>query len=207
MDIDPEKMDAVSKGIFAPVYPLIARQIISRSSIKRGICVDVGAGPAALSIAVADITDLKIYAMDISRDMCRKAQKNISEAEFEDRIIPVIGNVNRMPFPDNFAHLVVSRGSIPFWDDLPVAFKEIKRILKPRGTGYIGGGFGSSKIKSKIREEINKKPEEGTYKGRVRQKKERIKIPDVKRAIENTGISKYSVINDASGLWFFIKNL
>jgi ubiquinone/menaquinone biosynthesis C-methylase UbiE len=206
MNIEPEKMDVISKGAFAPIYPLIASQIVERSSVKKGICVDVGTGPAALSIALARITDLEIYAMDISKDMCRKAQENVYKAGLYGRIVPVRGDVAKMPFPDNFANLVVSRGSIPFWKDLTGAFKEIKRVLKPDGFGYVGGGFGSSKMKAKIKRDRERKLKSGKYKKtEIYQNPKKINVHEVENATKNAGITRYSIINDDSGMWFLIR--
>jgi hypothetical protein len=51
--------------------------------------------------------------------------------------------------------LIVSRGSIFFWKDLPMAFKEIHCVLAPDGWAYVGGGFGSQKIKESIIREMS----------------------------------------------------
>jgi SAM-dependent methyltransferase len=48
-----------------------------------------------------------------------------------------------MPFPDNSVDLVVSRGSIFFWNDPVQGLKEVYRVLRPGGKAYIGGGAGS----------------------------------------------------------------
>nr|WP_054858352.1 hypothetical protein [Methanobacterium formicicum] len=41
-------------GAHAPIYPLIAHQIISKLHITEGVAIDVGAGPASLSVAMPD---------------------------------------------------------------------------------------------------------------------------------------------------------
>ena len=48
-----------------------------------------------------------------------------------------------MPFPDDTVDLVVSRGSIFFWDDPAKGLSEVARVLRPGGKAYIGGGAGS----------------------------------------------------------------
>jgi SAM-dependent methyltransferase len=48
-----------------------------------------------------------------------------------------------MPLPDNSADLVVSRGSIFFWDSPAKGLQEVYRVLRPGGHAYIGGGAGS----------------------------------------------------------------
>jgi SAM-dependent methyltransferase len=55
-----------------------------------------------------------------------------------------------MPFTDGAVDLVVSRGSLPFWENRSRAFREIYRVLKPGGVAYVGGGFGTEQIKSRV---------------------------------------------------------
>ncbi|MCE5213172.1 MAG: class I SAM-dependent methyltransferase [Methanobacterium sp.] len=202
METDPFKMDALYKGAFAPIYPLIASQITYKIGVKEGICIDVGAGPASLSIAMAKITNLKIYAMDVKEEMCKAAERNITQAELSERIITVRGDVHHMPFPDNTADLVISRGSIPFWKDLKTAFKEIFRVLKPDGAAYVGGGFGSHLLKEKLKKGLNNeknKSMENNF------KIPKIDIDKLVKAVNKAGINNYILINDDSGLWVLIK--
>jgi SAM-dependent methyltransferase len=42
---------------------------------------------------------------------------------------------------DNYADVIVSRGSFWLWPDKVKAFAEIRRVLKPGGVAYIGRGF------------------------------------------------------------------
>ena len=46
--------------------------------------------------------------------------------------------------------LVVSRGSVYFWDDLNAAFRETARVLRPGGMAFIGGGFGNAELRDRI---------------------------------------------------------
>lgn len=57
-----------------------------------------------------------------------QVSKNVHEMELEDRIKVVRSDVHSLSFPDGFADLVVSRGSMFFWKDLSQAFKEIYRV-------------------------------------------------------------------------------
>lgn len=204
---NPCQMDTLSKGAFKPIYPLIASQITRKLKIKEGLCVDVGAGPASLSIALAKITDLKIYAMDIKEEMLEIAAKNIAEEGLNDKIIPIMGDVHQMPFDGQFANLIVSRGSLPFWKDLPAAFSEIYRVLKPGGAAYIGGGFGSRRLKETIRKELeNKKYEtkkDSSDDFRITPPK--LDIDSLEIAVKKAQINSYLIIKDDSGLWVSIK--
>lgn len=203
METDPVKMDTLSKGAFAPIYPLIASQITEQIGIKTGICVDVGTGPASLSIALAKTTDLKIYAMDIKADMCKIAEENIDQEDLSERIVTVRGDVHYLPFPNYSADLVVSRGSIPFWKDLEVAFSEIYRILKPCGAAYIGGGFGNRGLKEKIKKELNK--DNRKFENENLEIPPKIDIDTLEIAVKKVNVDNYRIINDESGLWVIIR--
>ncbi len=197
-----EKVESKSEtnlpqGAVAQMYSLIAEQIINKTRIETGICIDVGTGPAPLSAALTDITELMIYAVDISEDRCRLAEKNVREMKLEDRIKVVRSDVHSLSFPDGFADLVVSRGSMFFWKDIPQAFKEIYRVLKPERMAYIGGGYGSSQLKAKIKRD--KEPSEKHL------NIPRINIDHINESLKKAEIKDFEIINDDSGLWIVIK--
>lgn len=198
MKTDPKKMDKTSKTHFKEVYPLIADQIIRRCGIKDGICIDIGSGPGSLAVAISKVTDLNIYSLDMEDEMNQIAKKNIIEEELHHRIFPVNGDVHELPFPDDFADLIISRGSLFFWEDKETSFKEIYRVLKPGGWAYIGGGFGSKTLKNKIRQSVNNS------------KTDHINIPKIsitglELILNNVPLKNYQILNDNSGLWILFK--
>jgi ubiquinone/menaquinone biosynthesis C-methylase UbiE len=147
---DPEEYDKVSKLAFAPIYPYLAQRIKEKFGIWEGVCIDVGSGPGSLAIALARITNLAIYSLDIQDRMTEIALRNIAEAHLTSRIRAITADVRKMPFEDGSVDLAVSRGSLPFWEDKVGAFCEIYRVLRPGGVAYIGGGFGTEEIKASV---------------------------------------------------------
>jgi ubiquinone/menaquinone biosynthesis C-methylase UbiE len=53
----------------------------------------------------------------------------------------VLADAHALPFRDNYADIIVSRGSFHFWKEKEQAFREIYRVLKPGAAAYIGRGF------------------------------------------------------------------
>ena len=198
MKTDPEEMDKRSKTIFRDVYPQIADQILRRCGIKDGICIDIGSGPGSLAIAISKLTDLNIYSLDMEEEMNQIAKKNIMDEELHHRIFPVNGDVHELPFPDDFADLIISRGSLFFWEDKKTSFKEIYRVLKPEGWGYIGGGFGSKTLKNKIRQSVNNSK---TNHMNI----PKISITGLELILNNVPLKNYQILNDNSGLWILFK--
>jgi len=62
----------------------------------------------------------------------------------------------RLPLRDSCVDLVVSRNSMHLWDDLSKGWREIFRILKPRGVAFVGRGFGPS-LPDSIRQDVKMK--------------------------------------------------
>jgi len=77
MSMDVEAFDKIAREVFAPAYPLIARQIQERTGINEGVCVDVGCGGGYLGLALAQITRLQVWLLDILPGMLKICQENI----------------------------------------------------------------------------------------------------------------------------------
>ena len=151
--IEKVPMYRTAVGKFAPLYPAFAKQMVQDYGITKGVCVEVGCGPASFSMELAKITALTIYALDIDPSSVRLASILVDEAKLTGRVIPLEGDAQNMPFKDEFADLVFSRGSIPFWKDREAGVRECYRILKPGGVAYVGGGF-SRLLDPAVREPI-----------------------------------------------------
>jgi len=199
-----EAFDKIARTVFKDVYPYLARQIKEDYGISKGICVDAGAGPAYLSIELAKITNLEIWALDIDPEAIKIAGRNIQAAGLSKRIKTVLGDVQKMPFADGSAELVVSRGSFLFWENKVKAFQEIWRILKPGGVAFIGGGVGKllpPDEKELIREKMAK-GEFGPPKGLW------IGLDDMSKVLREAGIRQYEITSDEAclcGMWIEFK--
>ena len=145
----------IAREVFAPIYPVIAEQVLAWSGIRGGICLDLGSGPGLLSVALAEKSDLSVIALDAEPAMARIAQE--TAAGRTGRVAPVIGDVHCMPVRDNTASLIVSRGSIFFWEDRVQAFREIERVLRPGGVAFVGGSFGTAELRDNIFAEMRRR--------------------------------------------------
>ncbi|MDD4127717.1 MAG: class I SAM-dependent methyltransferase [Methanomicrobium sp.] len=199
-----ESMDKISKGLFAPAYPAIAEKIVKVCKITKGKCIDAGAGSGMLSISLAKITDLDIDLLEISEESKKFAERNIASEDLENRCRFVLGDVESMPYDDNYADLIASRGSVFFWKDLKKAFKEIMRVLKPGGIAFVGGGFGKGAVRDKICSEMAKEDsewEKNSTEGKRKTVENRLKIIT---ALEEEEIP-YESISDDSGFWIVLR--
>jgi ubiquinone/menaquinone biosynthesis C-methylase UbiE len=150
MKIDANKFDQIARNVFAPAYTLLAEQIMERTGIISGLCLDLGSGGGYLGLSLAWNSKLRVCLLDESEEMQVIAERNIFEKRLENRVSALCGDVHYLPFKNNSVDLVVSRGSVYFWEDLAQALREIWRVLAPGGQVYIGGGFGSKALKDEI---------------------------------------------------------
>lgn len=148
------EFDKVAREILAPAYVALAEQIKEATGITKGVCLDAGAGGGYLSIGLAKITDLDIILLDQLEEMRDIAERNIVEAGLEKRLHTLLADIHQIPLDDCSVDLVVSRGSVFFWEDHVKAFREIYRILALGGVTFVGGGFGSVALKKQIDEKM-----------------------------------------------------
>ncbi len=198
-----DRMDEVARGPFAPVYPAIARQVIEHCGGGSGMCVDAGCGPGNLAIALAEMSGYTVDALDASEDMLAHAEKNIREAGLKGRIRVVHGDVHALPYGSCTVDLIVSRGSVFFWDDPARVFAEVYRVLKPGGRTFIGGGFGTPELKAVVSARMRKIDPSWEEKAKRRMSKEN--IAGIIRSLEDAGISDVEIIRDEAGFWIVMR--
>ena len=104
-----------------------------------------------------------------------------------------------MPFADNFADLIVSRGSYHYWTDKVVVFKEVMRVLKPSGKAFIGGGFGHGHSDAELEKMVKLRNQSlGDDAANYYSPKK------MKEILHDAGIQRYVIIADETGMWAVI---
>lgn len=196
---DARRFNHLARTALAPANAAVARQITGTYGIMQGTAIDIGSGPAHLAIELAKLTTLRIYALDASPAMHDIANGNIRAAGLGDRITPVIGDARSLPCPDATADLIISKGSVFFWDDPGAAFHEIRRVLKPGGKACIGGGFGSAKTFAEIQENMD--TIDATWIEGVRERLSTETADRLREALKQAGITDYTVLHDPWQLW------
>jgi SAM-dependent methyltransferase/accessory colonization factor AcfC len=134
--------DAGAAPHFQKVYENICRQVIDDYHIVQGVALDIGCGPGQMAVALARMTKLHVIGIDIEPEAVELAQRHAQEAGLADRCGFVCADAHSLPFPDDYADLIVSRGTLPFLRDQALAIREVYRVLKPGGVAFLGGGMG-----------------------------------------------------------------
>jgi len=198
--LEAKRFDKKVKENFMPAIISTVKQIIEDYGVLEGVCVDVGCGTAVFAIELYRHSKLKIYALEKEKAINEVARLNIEKEQLTDRIIPVLGDAHDLPFEDKFADFIISRGSYHCWEDKVRVFKEIYRVLKKGGIGFVGGGFG----RYVTGEELNRMKSL-----RDRSLKEGAKAYSspgkLREVIYKAGISDFRIMYDKAGLWAEIK--
>ncbi|WP_205739248.1 class I SAM-dependent methyltransferase [Halocella sp. SP3-1] len=93
-----------------PIYPLIAQQFLDDYQVFEGKCLDIGTGPGYLGVELAKITNLEMYFVDIDPEALEKARLSAAAGELANTIHFVEADVCRLPFEDDYADFIMSRG-------------------------------------------------------------------------------------------------
>lgn len=137
------RMIRASHGKLAPVYGPLAEQIAADFDLdkKTGVGIDLGSGPGTLIIELCRRTKLHWINADINPYFFPYFYESAQKHGFGHRVSAICTDAQALAFRDNYADIVVSRGSFHFWKDKTKAFSEIYRVLKPGAVAYIGRGF------------------------------------------------------------------
>jgi len=123
-------------------YPMTAMRMLAEcGGVRRGICIDVGCGTGMLELELAKRTEFEIIGLDINPDAKPLFEKRIRQAGLEKRVSFVLGDAQKMPFPDDYADVIVSRGTLLFIPDIKKCLQEVARVLKPTGVAFLGGRY------------------------------------------------------------------
>ena len=193
--------DEIADKIFFPIYDRIADQIIDATDIRAGKMLDIGCGGGHLGFAVMERTALEGYFADIKNAPLEIAQMRAEERGMQGRTHFCVQDVHDLDFEDDFADLIISRGSYLFWENQEKAFGEIYRVLAPGGMTYIGSGLGSSEQRKKIKEKMNELY--GGWESPASKPNHSLTTEEYKKMFDRFGWD-YEILDGDEGRWFII---
>jgi ubiquinone/menaquinone biosynthesis C-methylase UbiE len=134
--------DAYTAQFVKPYDELMAKRILEERRKRPGLkrLVDVGTGTAQFLVYLAQLEgldDLELIGTDLFSDMIDAASEAVKQAGLEHRIQLVVADAHELPFPSNFADLIISRSTLHHWRAPTVALREMYRVLRPSGVALI----------------------------------------------------------------------
>ena len=201
MDIlKAKRFDEKVKENFMPAIISTVKQITEDYGVLEGVGVDVGCGTAVFAIELCRHSKLNMYALEKEKAIYEVARMNIERERLAGKIIPVLGDAHDLPFDNDFADFIISRGSYHCCQDKVQVFKEIYRVLKTEGIGFVGGGFG----RYVTEEELNRMKSLRDHS--LKEDAKAYSSPDkLREVIYKANISNFRIIYDKAGLWAEIR--
>ncbi len=97
--------------------------------------LDVASGPAGVALEMVRTAPwTEVVGLDQSPQMLAAGVDNVARAGAAGRVRFVLGQGERLPFPDDAFDAVMFTYLLRYVDDPPVALAELTRVLKPGGT-------------------------------------------------------------------------
>lgn len=120
---DYDRYAAVQKRVVAD---LVAR--LTATGPLQGLALDIGTGTGALACELArSSSGCRFVVSDLAHGMTRAAARRLPEA------LPCDADARKLPFANGSFNSVVSSNVYQWVDDLPAAFREAARVLRPGG--------------------------------------------------------------------------
>ena len=112
----------------------LAREVLLRTGVTKGYCLVWGVADGSLAYALAAQSDLTVLGVDEDAARVSEARRRLSRAGVYGTRISVqqVDDLAALPYPDNFANLIVSERMLLDGRCLGTA-AEMHRVLRPRG--------------------------------------------------------------------------
>lgn len=203
MDQQGMSYDRIAEEIFAPIYPRIAQDLLEATGVRAGRMVDIGCGGGHLGFAVMEQAPFEGLFLDIRGEALTSARARAEARGLLDRCTFRTGDVQRMDLPDGCADLVISRGSMIFWEDQEAAFREIYRILAPGGCTYVGTGLGSTELREQIRAKM--RSADPGWPRRLLENSLALSTPAYRTLFQSLGWDFTILENESQGRWIILR--
>lgn len=95
--------------------------------------LDAASGTALVAMEVAARENVRVAALDRSAPMLWRGIANVRGNGLGDRIAPVLGRAERLPFPDETFDAVTFTYLMRYVDDPEACVAELARVLRPGG--------------------------------------------------------------------------
>ena len=170
--------------VFRNSHEMFIRQIVSDKTISR--VLDIGCGTGELALKLKNYrSDIDISGIDISSNMINIAK---TKAKFDTGIDFRVGDVEHMPYEDNYFDCITCAHSFHHYPNKRKAIREMFRVLKDEGKVMIVDGCKDGMVGKFIFDFIIKKHEINVHHLHSRQFKRimgRVGFTDISQTVFN----------------------
>lgn len=127
-------------------YAKAAEEILRKSDITAGICIDLGCGTGELALELVRQSQLYVIGLESNPANVKRARRMLDDAGiYGSRVTIHVGNPRKTPYPRNFANLILS-SRILAGESKILDKAEIGRLQRPYGGVVCLGTPGQMRI-------------------------------------------------------------
>ena len=114
--------------------PRWRRTMVSKlGAVPGALVLDVAAGTGLVSRELAARRRVRVVSYDASAPMLRAGLPANEAAALDDRITPVLGRAEALPFADGAFHALTFTYLVRYVDDPAATMRELARVVRPGG--------------------------------------------------------------------------
>lgn len=198
MDIDLLKQ---VNSLWRKIYPYLALQIMTTYRKHSGSVLELGPFAGGISLELAKLySGFKVTIAAESSEVVEYLKKEIAASGLSQDIEIKKTDLDHLVFDDAQFDLVIFRGAFFFLDQKGNILREIFRVLKEGGRGFVGGGYGKDIPPELIDEIADESRELNNRLGR-----KRISITELEEVIKKSQLTDKCKIEIEGGLWLVVK--
>jgi demethylmenaquinone methyltransferase/2-methoxy-6-polyprenyl-1,4-benzoquinol methylase len=96
--------------------------------------LDVATGTAGVALELAARTPARVTGLDLTPPMLRRGKERVERAGATDRVRLVVGQAERLPFPDATFDALTFTYLLRYVADPAATLRELARVVKPGGS-------------------------------------------------------------------------
>ena len=195
-----EDLERVNQ-LWKEIYPHLADQVLGCFGASDGEVLEWGPFSGGMTLALAyRKPGLNFHIAVEEEAVYRLMSRMLAESGMAGKIHLCMSGLNPMYFVDGRFDVVLIRGAYFFLDSQGQCLREVYRVLKAGGVGFIGGGYGKGTPQADIDVIAQESRLLNDRLGRIR-----VTPKDLEKMVNRSGLAERIKIETEGGLWLVIR--
>ena len=195
-----EDLERVNK-LWQKIYPHLADQIQGYFGASTGNVLEWGPFSGGMTLALAyRKPGLNFHIAVEEEAVYTLMSRMLAESGMAGKIHLCMSGLNPMCFVEGHFDLVLIRGAYFFLDSEGQCLREVYRVLKAGGVGFLGGGYGKGTPQADIDVIAQESRLLNDRLGRIR-----VTPQDLENMVHRSGLAERIKIEMDGGLWLVIR--